>query len=490
MTLRKLGVGFIVVAILGTVISMIVDFLPSAKAGIQSTQILGIEISVIILLIGIWITLAARDENFDLGQQVRNFMEQMINLPVIAWVVLGFLIIYILFFVGPMFLNSTLRMEYFRWYVPDRYPIGNDLIIILELMKGWFSTGQSPYPLQFYPPFTYMFFAPLLLFDNYPVLYKFFTLCTILSYYLLAFILPVKIADKKKLALILLFFITGLTSYGFQFELERGQYNVFTFLLCLWAIYIFHYHPKYRIIAYLLFSLSVQLKLYPAIFIVMLIDNWKSWKSILLRFAGLALFNLLLLLIMGYRIFLDFLNSVSNQIAAPGWTWIGNHSIKAFVFNLVKDGFRIIGSSTLDKLQQNSGFIETSLFLIFGIFLVTAILISFARNRAGIDPYLLITCMIGALIIPISNDYTLSILGSPVALALSSVPEPKSIPQKLVSITMVLGISVAYASMLIPFKFKPYYLHNAFPALFFVLLFFTVLNLMRYQNTETPSADI
>jgi hypothetical protein len=296
--------------------------------------------------------------------------------------------------------------------------------------------------------------------------------------------------DKKNLPLILLFFVTGLTSYGLQFELERGQYNILTFLLCLWAIYIFHYHPRYRILAYLLFSLSVQLKIYPAIFIVMLIDNWRDWKSMLLRFVGLAIFNILLLFTMGYRTFLDFLQAVSKQVVTPGWTFNGNHSIKAFVFNLTKDGFRITGSDTLEVLRQNSGFIETILFLLFGISFITAILISYTRNRTGMDPYLLMTCMMGAMIIPISIDYTLSIIAAPVVLVLSNISEPKNTYQRLISIFMVLGISLSYASMLIPFKYKPYYLNNAFPPLFLILIFVTVLNWIRYKNTEAPVTEV
>jgi hypothetical protein len=222
----------------------------------------------------------------------------------------------------------------------------------------------------------------------------------------------------------------------------------------------------------------------------MLIDNWRDGKSILLRFTGLAVFNFLLLFTMGYRMFLEFLQAVSTQMATPGWTFNGNHSIKAFVFNLTKDGFRITGSNTLEVLRQNSGSIETSLFLIFGILFTTAILISYTRNRTGIDPYLLLTCMIGVMIVPISIDYTLSILAAPVALVLCSIPEPKNIPQRLISILMVLGISFSYASMLIPFKYKPYYLNNAFPPIFLILIFVTVLNLIRYKNAEAPDTEL
>lgn len=491
-SLQKFGVGVVGAGILGVVLSLLADFLPGAKAGIQSTQILGIEVSITILLTGVWLMIAAKNnEKFDARESVRNYITQVTWLPVIAWVLVGFLAAYLLFFIWPMFFDSTIRMNYFNRYLPDMNPIGHDLIMVIDRGKAWFAANQSPYATQvsFYPPFSYMFFAPLLLIDHYPTLYKLFTLFMVLCYCFLTLVLPIKMTDKKNLPLVLLFFITGLTSYGFQFELERGQYNVFTFLLCLWAIYIFHYHPKYRILAYLLFSLSVQLKIYPAIFIVMLIDNWRDWKSILLRFTGIALFNILLLFTMGYRTFLDFLQAVSKQMATPGWTFNGNHSIKAFVFNLTKDGFRITGPDTLEVLRQNSGFIETSLFLIFGILFVAAILITYTRNRTDLDPYLLMTCMLGAMIIPISIDYTLSIVAAPLALVLCNIPEPKNISQRLISIFMVLGISFSYASMLIPFKYKPYFLNNAFPPLFLILIFVTVLNLIRYKNAEVPAAE-
>ena len=491
MTLRKLGLGVFGIGILGVILSLLADFLPGAKAGIQSSQILGIEISIITLLIGVWMIIAATsDEKLELRERARPYLNQLINLPVIAWVLTGFLLAYTLFFVLPMFMDTSLRINYFSHYLPDRLPIGGDLIIMLDLAREWFRANQSPYRLQFYPPFTYVFFAPLLLVDHYPTLYKFFTLFTVISYCFLTLVLPLKITDKKNIPLIVLFFVTGLTSYGLQFELERGQYNVFTFLLCLWAIYIFHFHSKYRLFAYLLFSLSVQLKLYPAIFIVMLIDNWTDWKGILRRFVGLAVFNVLLLFIMGPRIFLDFLHSVSGQLSAPGWTWNGNHSINAFVFNLTKDGFRIIGSETLEMLKQNSGILGTSLFLLFVIMFFSAILISYKLNNPGPDSYLLLACMIGALVIPVSNDYTLSMLAAPVALVLSSSPEPKNNVQRLISILMILGISFSYASTLIPFKYKPYYLNNAFAPLFLILIFATVLDFIRYKNAEAPDTEI
>jgi len=484
MTIKNIGRGITLLGILGGAFSILVDLLPGAKAGIQSTQILGIEISVVILLLGMWILLSESENKIDIKKWGGNLVEQVINLPIIVWVLIGFLVCYLLFFVSPIFLNDTLRMKYFLNYLPDRFPIGNDLIAVLGLAKDWFSEGKSPFSIQFYPPFTYIFFAPLLLVSNYPALFLSFTLFSVAGYFILTFVLPTKLIGMKNISMLLLFFLTGLVSYGFQFELERGQYNVFTFLLCLLAIYIFHNYKKHRIIAYVLLTLSIQLKIYPAIFIVMFVDDWRDWKTVLRRFAGIGTANFLLLFIMGGKMFLEFINAVATQISTPGWGWNGNHSIKAFSGLLANDGLGMIPPNVLAGFKGNPGPLSTLLLLLFLIAFVSAIVIFHLRNKPGIDMYLLLTCMIGALTIPVSNDYTLSILVAPMALFLSVLPEIKNTRYKMPTISLILGISISYSSLLIPFKYKPYFLSNAFPPLFLILIFVTILNFLRYRNEK------
>ena len=85
--------------------------------------------------------------------------------------------------------------------------------------------------------------------------------------------------------------VTGLFSYGFQFELKQGQWNLIAFLFSVAAIYLFHQKPKYRWAAYLLFSISVQLKLFPAIFVFTLIDDFTDWKNNAKRIIGLEYSN-------------------------------------------------------------------------------------------------------------------------------------------------------------------------------------------------------
>ncbi|MEW6286635.1 MAG: glycosyltransferase family 87 protein [Chloroflexota bacterium] len=489
MSIKRIGQFCVALGIAGITLSVLVDNLPQAKAGIQAAQILGIEVSAVILVLGIGLLRLETDDNFDIRKYTRRLIERVLSLPVLDWVLIGFLIVYVLFFIFPLFLNDTLRIKYFTTYLPDRYPIGNDLIAVLDLMKGWFFDGKSPYEVQFYPPFTYVFFAPLLLVGDYPSLFSAFTLASVFFYILLTLVLPLKIVGRENLPMILLLFLPGLVSYGFQFELERGQYNVLTFLLCLLAIYIFHTYPRHRILAYLLFTVSIQLKLYPAIFIVMFVDDWRNWKAVLQRFIGLGVVNFLLLFIMGRKIFSEFIRSVTSQISSPGWGWNGNHSIKAFVGNLAKDGFGVVSPRALAVIQENSDLLGTLLLVLFLIIYLSTILLAYLKNKPGIDTYLLVTCMIGALIIPISNDYTLSMLTAPMILFLSNLNIPQSVRHKIVYIPLTLGISLAYSSILIPFKFKPYFLNNAFPPLFLILIFVTLLNLMEH-NRRTIKASI
>jgi len=489
MNSHKIGTGLLVLGIFGIAVSLLADFLPNGKPGIQSAQILAMQISIILIVAGVWMRLANPMEEVAPGKLFHDFVDRIINLPPVVWVVIGFLIVYILFFISPIFLNDTLRIRYFLNYLPDRYPIGDDLIAVVDLMKGWFFDHRSPYTIIFYPPFTFVFFAPLLLVDDYPLLYRLFTSFNLTCYFFLTLLLPIKMIQKPGIPTLMLVFVTGLLSYGLQFELERGQFNVFTFLLCLWAVYIFHHHKSHRMIAYLLFSISIQLKLYPAIFMVMFVDDWKDWKNNILRFLGIGVFNLLLLFVMGYQIFLDFIRSVSTQLASPGWSWNGNHSIRAFVAALERDGLNILAPGSMEMIRQNSELFSNLLLVIFLITFAIAVIISALNKQARIDTFLLLTCMIGALIIPISNDYKLSILSAPIALFLCSIPVMKNKGHQLLSIALTLGISIAYFSTLIPFKYKPYFLNNTFPLLFAILILSTIMNFIQFRDSKTEAIN-
>src|SRR6266498_129650 len=461
---------------------LIVDSIGLGSGGIQAAQLLGIEVGVFVIFLGYFFLVTASEKTNVL--EWRDQLSRFFSSPVVA-VLIGVLAAYFVFSIVPMLLNSDLRFQYFSRYLPDKYPIGLDLQTLLNHVKTWFEI-KTPYPgciFQFYPPLTYAFFSPLTMLD-YRTAYLVMILVTLISYVVLTLLIPVRMNLSGNHSIIFLLFAVSLFSYGLQFELERGQYNVLTFLLCIFAVYIFHFHHKFRYIAYALFSIAVQLKVFPAIFILMFIKDWRDWRTNIKRFVGIGLFNVALLFILGYRVFIDFVTAITQQVVAPLWTWNGNHAIQAFVFNLMKDGYGLIQPDTLISWNKYSSMITTTLMAIFALCLILLLVYSYRYDESGLNPYLLLVCAIGALIIPTSNDYTLSFLTAPVAILLSNISSANPFKAKYFVSLLVMITSFAYTSTLFPSKYKPYFLSNNFPALFIILISATALYFLKDRNIE------
>jgi hypothetical protein len=482
MSPQKIGYSLIGIGCFVVLFMFLADVIGLGKGGIQAAQLLGIELGILLIILGYAFAVSSSEQgNSWAGWRAR--VDQVLSSPVVA-VVLGVLIAYFLFMIVPMFLHD-LRITYFNRYIPDRYPIGWDLETLLNRIKTWFEI-KTPYPgdiPQFYPPLTYVFFSPLTMVE-YRTAYLVMTLVTLVSYVFLTLLLPVWMKPDGNQALVYFLFAASLTSYGLQFELERGQYNVLTFLLGMLAIYIFHYHYKFRYIAYLLFSIAVQLKIFPAIFILMFVKDWRDWKGNIQRFLGIGLLNLALLFILGPRVFFDFISAVTEQVVAPSWNWNGNHSIQAFVFNLMRDGYGLLQPAALEALQQYSAALTSAFLAIFALCLILVLVLAYRRNEKELNPYLLMVCTMGALILPTSNDYTLAFLTAPVALLFAAVAVEKFKARYLANLLILLA-AFSFGSTLFPFKYKPYFLSNNFPALFLLLLSVVVLYLLRIRDVES-----
>lgn len=482
MSVQKVGYSLIGIGILVVLFMLFADLIGLGRDGIQAAQILGMEGGVLIIILGYFLTVMSSGEN-DIGVEWRARWTQALLSPAVA-ILVGVLAGFFVFSVIPMFLNTDLRFQYFNRYLPDKYPIGLDLQILLGCIETWFEIGTL-YPGDipvFYPPLTYAFFSPLTMLD-YPSAYLTMTLVTLIAYVFLTLLIPIWMNPKGHRWIVSFLFAISLFSYGLQFELERGQYNVLILLFCFLAVYIHHFHPKLRHIAYLLFSIAVQLKIFPAIFIFMFIRDWRDWKGNIKRLLGLGLFNIALLFISGPRAVIDFLNAISQQVVAPTWNWNGNHSIQAFVFNLMKDGYGLIQPDALASLGNYSSLIVTALLVIFAVCLISLLAATYRHNEGGLNPYLLMVCTIGALTIPPSNDYTLSYLTAPVAILLSSIPITNAFKTRRLANLLIAILSFAFSSTLFPFKYKPYFLNNNFPALFVILISVTILYFLRNGNT-------
>jgi hypothetical protein len=231
-------------------------------------------------------------------------------------------------------------------------------------------------------------------------------------------------------------------------------------------------------LAYGLFTIAVQLKVYPLIFIVMLIRDWHDWKNNIKRFLMLIGINFALLLVMGFGVFIDFTNAIKAQTINP-YIWIGNHSTRSFV------------TRALDKLSQSglvwlngySGGIQLALLALIVLSILLILMQAYRQNQNGISPYLLIACALGALLIPsVSHDYTLTILAAPIAILFSELTYTSKMafrsPKQLIFIGLILILSAAYASTLFSYTNKPFFAQNNFPALLTMLLAIVCLSVI------------
>jgi hypothetical protein len=362
-----------------------------------------------------------------------------------------------------MFLPDTL---------PTLTPIAADLHTMMEWGRDWLDPNV---PYHGYPPLSNMFFAAL-----YPlpfnVTYAIFAAMAIGTLLVLLAMSLHRQQDGRIPPLLALFVITGLSSYGLQFELERGQFNLLAFGLSVGGVWLFHAKPRWTLLAYALFCAGVQLKLYPAILILLLTRDYRDFKGNLRRAAGLAAANFLLLLALGLDRFSEFVTAV--QVLATGFGGSAiNHSIYSFARVAVAtlSPYVALPAYTLPTLQW-------TLTLAMLASLAVIVWLNYRDRRSGYDPYLLLACTIGAMVIPsVSFDYKLSILIAPTALAVVEFEQRAVAPShpRTAGIAALVLLIAAYTTTLFSFYLKPTALDNNCPALFVMLGCVTALAWMR-----------
>lgn len=397
------------------------------------------------------------------------------RIPLIVWILLGFSLPYFFFFIYPIFFSQSQMV--FPQYIPVGETTGIDLKDRIDFSKEFIINKESTYiAANDYPPLKNILSIPLN-FLSLKLAYKMNVALSILCFVIITFVLPL-FSDKNYMItpIFILLFISGLFSYGFQFELERGQFDLITIALCFLGIWLFHKKPELKFFAYILFTLSIQLKVYPAIFIFMFISDWHDWKNNLRRIALLGLSNFALLFVLGLEGFLNFSKSLSSMINVQ--IWVGNHSTQSFISYLSN----IASHHNLNWINQNSKLIEATFLAMIGFSLVLIIVKSYRENIKGINPTLLLACTISALLIPaISHDYTLSFLPGPVSFFLldkeRSWSNQTSYP-RIYQIVLLFLLSCAYASTLFSYTNKLGHIgiifQNNFPALFGILIIITI----------------
>lgn len=482
-----LGLGILVI-----VFSLTMDLLGIGKAGIQAAQLSGIMAGIVSSFWGWGLLLKSKEEGVERLLPNWKGLLQIDNTSPLPWILTGFLIVFFGLFIVPSTMNPENRFHYFNRFLPEIIPIGRDLMFSTNNILEWLVSGANPYdmPYHVYPPLYTVIFAPLVLLD-YPTRFYFMTVLTFICSVILTLLMPVLMKAKGRHSIHTFFFLTVIVSYGMLFEYERGQFNVIAFTLAITAIYLFHYQPSFRHFAYLLFSISIHLKLYPIIFILMFIKDWRDWKGNLLRFAGIGIFNIALLFSVGTSMFISFMNSITTY-TSDVWSRPYNLSIRSFIHALANKEIVPFSDSVAAWIKSNLFGLEMFFLIFFGLCLLIVIVKAYKNNEQTINFDLLMVLTIGALIIPsVSIDYKLPLLALPLSLALSQRNIQGTGVKKNIFILLVILASSAYTVTLFPFIGKPTILANNLPMLVVILASIILLNLLGGSAlAQTKKLDI
>jgi hypothetical protein len=195
-----------------------------------------------------------------------------------------------------------------------------------------------------------------------------------------------------------------VTSYGFLFSIERGNFDIYTQVAALGGLWLMVKRPKSLWLQVLCFSVAAHLKVYPAILFALVL--WKHGRKSLLP---LAVVNLAFLLYLGPANVGHFLASMTGMAQWPFLSQ-GNHSAASFA-NMVNHYLS----------GRGMGQVPTVLFYIAPVAIwLTACIYLVRRKFSAAGAAWLYMCSVPMmnLIPPTSHDYKLVLLGAPLAMLL------------------------------------------------------------------------
>ena len=412
---------------------------------------------------------------FFLTRRIRSKFLADQGRSVFFWVLLGFIFWYGYSFTRVVFFNAYGMMANGN-FLPAIRPVGNDLNLILDASRSVLSGGSVYAGANKYPPLATLLFIPLTFLKG-DAPFHVITLVNYLCYAFITLLFPLLLSGRKNLPVYAWFLAAaGLYSYGLLFEIERGQFNLIAVACAFAAILIFRQKPKLRWLAYVLLTAAVQLKLYPAVFALFFVDDWKQWKTNLLRWGLLGLANIAVLFICGVDTALHYISAMTSVVSSLGINnWPVSHSVQSFLdfSNYYLNINPVILRTTQIILQA----------VIAGMLAFTLIQ-SWRRNRLT-DAYLLLACTLTALTIPtLSNDYTLSYLVGPVIFLFMHIESRQESEELTLPVLPAALIALCLAGTYFSYFQKPIPLQNHFPALLLMLVCVTLLSHREMRFTE------
>ena len=489
MTIKNLGKIITGLAGAGIIAILLLDVVGLGKPGLQAGQLSATLFGILVMAVGIGLAQSPEQEKNALSA-LRDALNNLLCQPVYIWIIAGFGISYFLFFISPTIFNTDLRFTYYNRYLPEHYPIGGDFIMTIDAIKTVIIGQEIPKIL--YPPLLNILFSPFILLD-YPQSYYILSAITLLSLVILVVFIPKQLIRIREQPIIALVLTGSLLSYGLQFELERGQSHTIAFMFCIFGVYLFHKHPNMRLLSYFLFSISMQMKVYPVIFVLLFIQDWRVWSENIKRFIGLGLLNASLLFLHGTDYFIHFYQDMMVSAVNSPENYIDNHSVKAFTFNLVHNNFGALDPDLLKILKPNASMIEMGLIALCFLCLGLVLWQAYRENRPGINLRLLFACTLLCLLVPaLNHDYTLGLLAGAFVLFTGDIQLQGGFRRRTLSILLIVIMALAYSATFYPFKYRPLELASTFPMLLTLLLTSTTLTFIlpwKAQDTKITASQ-
>jgi hypothetical protein len=401
----------------------------------------------------------------------------------------------VLFLLIYLFNNILPSINYHtgRWEAPFLFPLMEP--VGADFREGYYDPamvlleGKSPYLDHglIYPPFSALFSVPFTLFPvetAYGIQVALLFLLNIGTIFLAANCIRLAwrqsdIAQDRvtKNTAVLLFVLVSfytLTSYGFIFSAERGNFDIYTGFLSILALWVLLKKPNQIWLPVILISMAAQLKIYPAILFFLIL--WKHGsKSIL----PLLVINLLLLFITGPVNAIEFMKTITFYTLDP-YLWIGNHSAVSFNYYLNQYTREYLGI----LLPGWIFFLAPVLLWMVGFVGIGK------RNFDPLKSVLLFTLSVPVMnLLPtVSHDYKLVLLSSPFLILLFTyLIELEHAPSRFAAYKEVLKIILLMLLMFVIGRTYVYthpILKNKYP----LILFFQLLTLLEIYFSQPSYA--
>jgi len=414
---------------------------------------------------------------------------------------------FFLFFIVPVFMNSQREM-FFPRYLPAITPIGGDYRIVFNFISKWIA-GENLTGLRALncPPFSWLIYLPMLLVS----LQTGYVLCVCLT--LICFtgviVWTARHSGENKKEALPLVLIPGLMSYGLQFELERGQFNVVAIALTVVSIAMYHVgSEKWRIpttwLSFFLFSCAIQMKLFPACFVFLFTRDARAWRRNIVRWGGLGCANIALLLALGWDNFMRFWSSLKClQGSYAGRAGVSIQSFAGLVQKMVDDSFSTVSLAGVNAdgldvarswvpnvLRYHFGDIvcAVGMLLAIGCFAII-LLVAWQKNNRRIWALLMMGCvLIGLLVLGNSYAYRLSVLPMVLVWFLKESDDFRlgSWRERL---RLCLGILFyfGYCACLFPYAYVPVFLQSTVPVLLIMLI--AVAGMAALDENTVPASE-